>query len=149
MNQEEARAALAGATDAQMRLAAKMESCPPWRHAAFGLTMAVIVGSASLPLTLQMAGLAVGTLMVAAIFIWDRRRYGVFINGYRKGGTLPLTLVLLGVTMVLLISALHAREAGLSAPTKMAIAVAEFAFATATSVAWQRLYLRELRSGKL
>ena len=90
------------------------------------------------------AALAVGL----AIFLNDRRRYGVFINGYRRGATLPLTLALGGGMIVLLVASIHARDAGLSPWTKAGIAGLTFAFATAVSVVWQRVYLRELRGGR-
>ena len=148
MDRNEAAAALAGVDGAQQRLAQQIGNCPPWRHAAFGLVMAILVGSASVSLPVQMAGLAVAMALVLAIFLYDRRRYGVFINGYRRGATLPLTLALAGVTAVMLVASIHAREAGLSPWTKTGITALTFAFATAISVAWQRVYLRELRGGR-
>ena len=148
MDRNEAAAALAGVDGAQERLARQIGNCPPWRHAAFGLVMAILVGSPSLEMPLQMYGLPVALLLIVAILVYDRRRFGVFINGYRRGATLPLTLVLAGLMAVLLVASIHAREAGLSPWTKAGIAALAFGFATAVSVAWQRVYLRELRGGR-
>jgi len=148
MDRNEAAAALAGVDGAQERLAQQIGNCPPWRHAAFGLVMATLIGTASVSLPVQLAGLAVAMALVVAIFLHDRRRYGVFINGYRRGATLPLTLALAGAMVVLLVASIHAREAGPSPWTKAGITALTFAFATVISVAWQRVYLRELRGGR-
>ena len=146
MNRTEAAAALAGVSSAEHRLADQIGACPPWRHAAFGGVMALLVGGASLPLLLQSTTVAVGMALVALIVHYDRRRYGVFINGYRRGKTLPLTLLLLGGVLLLLIAQIHAREAGLSAWTKAGITALTFLYAVAGSVVWQRVFLGELRA---
>ena len=146
MNRTEAAAALAGVSSAEHRLADQIGPCPPWRHAAFGGVMALLVGGASLPLLLQSTTVAVGMALVALIVHYDRRRYGVFINGYRRGKTLPLTLLLLGGVLLLLIAQIHAREAGLSAWTKAGITALTFLYAVAGSVVWQRVFVAELRA---
>jgi hypothetical protein len=92
-----------------------------------------------------MAGVAVAMGLVAWLVYDDRRRYGVFVNGYRRGVTLPLTLALAAGMIALLVAAFHAREAGLSPWTKVGLAALAFALATGVSVLWQRIYLRELR----
>jgi len=148
MDRNEAAAALAGVDGARERLAQQIGTCPPWRHAAFGLLMAILVGSPSVSLQVQWIGLATALALMVLIFLYDRRRFGVFINGYRRGATLPLTLALAGVMAVLLVASIHAREAGLSPWTKAGITALTFAFATVISVAWQRVYLRELRGGR-
>lgn len=146
MDRTEAAAALAGVSGAEHRLAEQIGPCPPWRHAAFGFVMALLVGGASLPFPKQAASLVLGMALVALIAQYDRRRYGVFINGYRRGTTLPLTLALLGGVLVLMFAAVHAREAGLSAWTKTGIAGLTFLYAVAGSVVWQRVFLAELRA---
>ena len=148
MNQQEARTALAGATEAQMRLAKNIEGCPTWRHAAFGGVLAIFVGTTAVSSQVQMAGVAVGMGLAAWLFYWDRQRYGVFVNGYRKGATLPLTLALLGAMLVLIAIATWMRMSDLAWFSKLGLAAIAFALGTAASVKWQRVYLRELRSGK-
>ena len=148
MDRNEAAAALAGVDTAHERLAQQLGTCPPWRHAAFGLVMAILVGSPSLEMPLQMFGLPVAMALLVAILVYDRRRFGVFINGYRRGATLPLTLLIAGTMGVLLVTSIHAREAGMSPWTKAGIAAVAFAIATGVSVVWQRIYLRELRGGR-
>ena len=146
MDSNEAAAALAGISGAEHRLADQIGPCPAWRHAAFGLVMALLVGGASLPLLLQSTSVVVGMALVVLIVHYDRKRYGVFINGYRRGRTLPLTLLVLGGTLVLLVAQIHAREAGLSLWTKAGITALAFLLAVAGSVVWQRTFLAELRA---
>lgn len=146
MNSNEAASALAGVSSAEHRLADQIGPCPPWRHAAFGLVMALLVGGVTLPFAMQAASLAVAMALVALIVQYDRRRYGVFINGYRRGRTLPVTLLVLGGMLVMLFAAVHARENGLSIWTKAGIVALTFAFAVAGSVVWQRVFLAELRA---
>jgi len=146
MDTNEAAAALAGVSVAEHRLADQIGPCPPWRHAAFGFVMALLVGGASLPLPLQSTSVVLGMALIVLIVRYDRRRYGVFINGYRRGKTLPLTLLLLGGTLALLVAQIHAREAGLTLWTKAGITALAFVYAVAGSVVWQRTFLAELRA---
>ena len=146
MDSNEAAAALAGIGGAEHRLADQIGDCPPWRHAAFGAVMAMLVGGAGLPLVWQTTAMVLGMALVALIVRDDRRRYGVFVNGYRRGKTLPLTLLLLGGILLLLFAQVHAREAGLSAWTKAGIAALAFIYAVAGSAIWQRVFVAELRA---
>jgi hypothetical protein len=99
-----------------------------------------------MPFKVGLAGaiLAVG----AALYFSDRRRSGTFVNGYRRGRTMPLTFALLGVMLALLFGQVHAREAGLSTLTHFGLALLAFLMATWFSVIWQRIYLAELRGGE-
>jgi hypothetical protein len=147
MNPIEARAALDGMNDAQRELALKATQCPPWRHAAFGLVMAMLVGGIGFGPAIQMPLLALAMVGVALLVADDRRRYGLFVNGYRRGRTLPLTLALLGAMVATGAGEIHAREAGLSLGTKFGLAGIAFAVAVIASVAWSRVYRRELLEG--
>ena len=148
MDSYEAAAALAGVEVTHERLAQQVGQCPPWRHAAFGAVMALLVGSATVSMPVQLAGTALGMGLTAWIVMDDRRRYGVFINGYRRGATLPLTFALLLAVIALMFAALRAREGGWSPWSKAGIGVLAFAVATWASVVWQRVYMRELRKGR-
>ena len=147
MNPIEARAALDSVDAVQRDLALKATFCPPWRHAAFGAIMATLVFSQAMTMPLQAALFVVAMAAVAILVADDRRRYGLFVNGYRKGRTLPLTLGLLGVMLVTMFAEIHARTAGLSLATKLGIAGVAFVVAVAVSVAWNRIYRRELMKG--
>lgn len=108
--------------------------------------MALLVGGLALPLPLQTASIAVAMSLTAVIVQYDRRRYGVFINGYRRGRTLPLTLLLLVGMLALMVAEIHARREGLAEGVRLAIVAAAFLLATAGSVAWKGLFLRELKA---
>jgi hypothetical protein len=144
MDSNEAAAALAGVSGAQARLADQVGTRSPGRHAAFGLVMTLLVGGLALPLPLQTATMVVAMALVVLILRYDRRRYGVFINGYRRGRTLPLTLLLLVGMLALMLGEIYARGQGLGDGVKIALAGAAFLFATAGSVAWKRIFLEEL-----
>jgi hypothetical protein len=146
MDRNEAMSAL-GAIDGAQAALARAADCPPWRHAVFGGVMGVIILSGGIAPPLSFALLGIAFAGIAAIVVSDRRRMGMFINGYRKGATRPLTFVMLGVMLVLAFGEFHAREAGLSMMTRVALAVIAAAVATAMSVMWQRIFRREMGLG--
>ncbi len=143
MEKTEAMAALGTVGDAKAALA-RAADCPPWRHAAFGALMGTIVMSSGLGQPLNFVLLAAAFAGMAAIVVSDRRRMGMFINGYRKGATRPLTFVMLGVMLVIVFAEIHAKEAGLAMATRVGLAFIAAAIATAMSVMWQRIFRREM-----
>ena len=143
MDETEAQAALTAMEQANEWLAGAMD-CPPWRHAAFGAVMAAIVAAAGFREYFIFFYLP-AMLGVVLLVRSDRRRTGTFVNGWRRGKTLPLSIVLMGVMLVLIFAEIHARLAGLSAGTRISIGGVAFAIATAASVIFQRIYLAELR----
>jgi hypothetical protein len=143
MDRNEALSALGAVGDAKAALA-RAADCPPWRHAAFGGVMGLIIFSGGVEPPLNFALLAASFVAIALIVISDRRRMGMFINGYRRGATRPLTFVMLGTMIVIAWAEFHAREAGLSMGTRVALTLLAFAIATAMSVAWQRTFRREM-----
>ncbi len=147
MNPIEARAALDSINDVQRDLALKATYCPPWRHAAFGAVMALLVLGQGFDIAIMAPLFAVAMLAVVLLVADDRRRYGLFINGYRKGRTLPVTLALLGAMLAAMFGEIHARETGLALGTKLGIAAIAFGVAVAASIAWSRIYRRELLKG--
>ena len=129
----EAKAALARAAD-----------CPPWRHAAFGAVMGAIILSLGVPTPYNFAVQAVGLLGIAAIVVSDRRRMGVFVNGYRKGATRPITVLMLALMLVNGWAEAMEKEQGLSWETRAALPLFGAILATMMSVQWQRIFRREL-----
>ena len=100
MTYDEARTALAAKTIAEQELA-RLGTCPPWRHAAFAVLETALVISPVVPLVARFAILAGMLVGLALIVRSDRRRLGVFINGYRRGRTrlvvMPMLLAVLGL----------------------------------------------------
>jgi len=142
--QDEARAALAAKGIAQQELA-RAAVCPPWRHAVFGVVMAALVASPALPLPLRFGALVLILLGIAAIVASDRRRTGMFVNGYRRGKTLIVSLVMLVVLTALYMASARASDAGdFQAP--LLLAPVAFVAAVAGSVVWQRIFVAELNA---
>ncbi|MGX7894552.1 hypothetical protein [Tsuneonella sp. HG222] len=139
----EAAAALAAASATRASLA-HLTDCPPWRHAAFGLVMGLLVTGIGLPQPWQVATMVVSMAGVIWLKKWDERRYGVFVNGYRRGKTLPLTVALTAALLALIVIQVRLRAAGAPLPTAFAIGCAAFLVATSASVLWSRIFRREM-----
>lgn len=140
---EEAAAALEAMRESRARLAAAA-NCPPERHLAFaGLLGALVASQAASPFfTLGIEGLVF--IGIALVVLWDRRRTGMFINGYRAGRTQRVTFSLLAFALICLGLGIWLKLAyGLVwAPVALGVVVAIVAYVG--SSVWQRIYLREL-----
>ena len=142
----EARAALDSTAAARAHLAT-LGICPPWRHAAFGAIMALLVGGIGFDTEVQTACTVLALGGIAVVASYDRRRYGVFINGYRKGSTLKVSIgVLLGV-LALLILQIYLRDQHASTSVHLCVALAAFVLGTWGSVIWGRVFRREMERG--
>ena len=146
MDSREAREALAQVSATQVRMAEVVVNYPPWRHALFGALFFVLLGSITISSTVQFASAPFIFLAVYLIVRSDRARMGVFVNGYRRGATLPLSLIMLAVMAGLIIGAMELRVQGYSPGAKLALATAAFAIATLFSIYWQRIYVLELKA---
>jgi hypothetical protein len=68
----------------------------------------------------------------------------MFINGYRRGATLPVSGTLLVAMMALLVLQIRLREQGVEAWVPVAVAGLAFVVAVAGSVWWARVFRREM-----
>ena len=139
----EAAEALAAMRASQARLALAA-NCPPQRHFAFALLLGGLIATPALaPFH---ALLAEGVLLagIALLVRWDRRRTGMFINGYRAGRTRPLTFLLLAIVLALYAGGVVlSRHYGLWwAPLAAGTAAAPIAFQA--SVMWKRIFRQEM-----
>jgi hypothetical protein len=139
---DEARAALAAKGQAERDLA-RITDCPPWRHAAVGVVMAALVASPVLAMPLRFAVLVLVLVGIAGLMAADRRRTGVFVNGYRLGWTLIVSMVMLVALVGLFVVSARAGQAG-DFQTPLLLAAVAFVVATAGSVIWQRVFVAEL-----
>jgi hypothetical protein len=146
MSPAEARAALDSTAAARAQIAA-LGLCPPWRHAAFGAVMGLLVGGLGFPLGIQVASMVIAMAGVALIAAYDRKRYGVFINGYRRGATRPVVAVLLLAVLALMAVQIHFREHAAAPWVPFAVGGAAFVVAVAGSVWWSRVFRREMERG--
>ena len=143
ITQNQARAALAAKGTAEQDLA-RLAHCPPWRHATFAGVEAALVATPAFALPLRFATLAIILFAVALTVQSDKRRLGVFINGYRRGKTRLVTFPMLVVLMIFYGASCYFGLA-LHAPlVSLALAVPAFVTGWAGSVFWQRVFVREL-----
>lgn len=146
MDREEAEQALKALRTTQGRLAERAHWS--WqRHAAFGAVMGALVASYALPPAGAVLGLLLCCLAMVAIVVRDRRRDGFFVNGYRGGRTRGVTALLLLAALGALAVALIGKDHGHGwAP--LAAGAVLFVVATYASMAWERVYRKELGGGE-
>jgi hypothetical protein len=140
---DEALAALAAKDDAQRQLAAA-SLCPPWRHALFGLLMGGFVASPAIDLPQRYILIALLFVAIPIIVRSDRKRLGMFVNGYRKGKTRVVAFALLAIEMALYMAGMWR---GIEAHDHVAPLLLGLVGAVAGyfgSVVWQRVFVREL-----
>lgn len=118
----------------------------PWgRHAAFGVLLAGLTAAQAAPTPFNVWADVGLTFVALGIAREDRRRRGVFVNGWRHGRTLWVTLPVVLLAMAAgLLGLWLARERGLVwAP--VALGAALFPVGTVASKAWEQVYRRELQ----
>lgn len=130
----------------QARLAAAA-NCPPERHLAFAGLFGGLVATPALPVTWSLIAEGVILLGIVLVVRWDRRRTGMFINGYRSGRTRPVTFGMLAVFLILYSASMWlAREHGIYwAPLPLGVIAAAAGYYA--SILWQRTFRRELGVG--
>lgn len=127
--------------EAQMARAA---NCPPWRHAVFGLMMGGLVASPAFDMPIRMSILAFILAMIPVIIRSDRKRMGMFINGYRRGKT---RIVAIGIVIVELSIYAVSVVRGLDHNdhiTPLVLGVVGAVIGILGSMLWQRVFVREM-----
>lgn len=147
MDKHEAQAALAAMDKSREKIASLMEETPMWRHLAFGAVLAVITGTTPLGTALQASGTTLGMLGVILLLNHDRKTYGTWVSGLRPGKTLPLTIALIAGMVAMIIAGIHYRDTQQAGMVALAVTVATLAIGTLASIAWTKIYVRELRKG--
>lgn len=146
MDDRQARDALTAIAAAQLQLA-ETQTFPLWRHAALGGVMALLIAANAVPQAF-FAGLFIASMAgVVWLMKYDRRRTGTFVNGWRRGRTFPVSLVLFALLLGLVFLARNTRGDGYVSSEGLLAIVAAFALGTAFSLVWQRIYIGELREG--
>lgn len=143
LSKAEAASALAGIHASEARLAQRAAVCPPWLHAVFGLMFFGLIGAIAVSHGVQMIASAV-MIVVAVVLIRRQRQRGLFITGLRRDRTLPITLVMIGLALVLVVAALHMRDNDFSTWSKLALATIAGALFWALSVLRMRVFLHQL-----
>jgi hypothetical protein len=127
--------------EAQMARAA---TCPPWRHALFGLMMGGLVATPAFDTPIRFAILALLLYLVPVIIHSDRKRTGMFINGYRRGKTRLVVFAVLAVELSLYaVSVVRGLDHD-DHVTPLLLGAAGLVIATLGSLLWQRVFVREM-----
>ena len=106
--------------------------------------MALVVGAPAVALPLRFGVLAIIFAGIVLIVQSDRRRLGVFINGYRRGKTRLVTFPMLAVILGLYWLSSYFGEFRGERAVSLALAVLAFGLGMAGSMLWQRVFVREL-----
>jgi uncharacterized membrane protein len=127
--------------EAQM---AKAATCPPWRHALFGLLMGALIATPAFEFPIRMAILVVILCCIPIIIQSDRKRMGMFINGYRRGKTRIVAFGILAVELSLYaVSVIRGLDHN-DHITPLLLGVAGVVIGTIGSILWQRVFVREM-----
>ena len=139
----EAAEALAAVRGSQAKLL-QAATCPPERHLAFAALMTGLVACPAAPYPLMFAIELLMLVGVVLVALWDRRRTGMFVNGYRAGATRWVTFSILVVELGLFSLGywMAKREGATWVP--LVLTVPAFATALGGSVLWARVWKREL-----
>ena len=145
-SKEEALLALAAKGKVEQNLAS-LPLCPPLRHAAFAATMAALVAVPIFSLQMRFIALAFIFASIFLIVRWDKRRLGVFINGYRRGKTRMVTFPLLALILGLYFTSYYVSLSHRKPVIILALAATAFLICYLGSTLWQRVFVSELNAG--
>ena len=141
-----AREALEATQAARARLASAAD-CPPWRQAAFGGLMGGVVAAQAAPegwpIVLE------GLLAVAAggLYVYDRARKGVWLNGYRAGATRKVTFAMLAAFFLIYAGAVYLKFSHGLWWAPLAGGAAMAGVGVLASRRWSRAYRAEVEGG--
>jgi len=143
MQSMEARSALDAKQFAEAQMA-RAATCPPWRHGVFGLMMGGLVASPAFEMPVRMGILAALLLLIPVIIHSDRKRMGMFINGYRRGKTRVVAIGILVVELSLYAVAVVRGLDHHDSVTPLVLGAAGVVIGTIGSMIWQRVFVREM-----
>ena len=143
MDHSEALSALDAKRAAESQIA-RAATCPPWRHAVFGLMMGGLIASFAFEFAIRTAILVIVLACIPIIIRSDRKRMGMFINGYRRGKTRLVTFGILALWLPLYGISVHYSLDRNNHQMPLLLGLIGFAIGTAGSVLWQRVFVREM-----
>ena len=143
MESWDARSALEAKQYAEAQMA-RAATCPPWRHALFGLMMGGLVATPAFEMPIRVSILVILLAMIPIIIASDRKRMGMFINGYRRGKTRIVAIGILAVELSLYaVSVVRGLDHN-DHLTPLLLGVVGLAVGTLGSMLWQRVFVREM-----
>lgn len=143
MDQSEALSALAAKRQAEAQIA-KAATCPPWRHALFGLLMGGLIATPAFAFPLRMAILVVILCCIPVIIQSDRKRLGMFINGYRRGKTRIVAIGMLLVELCVYSISVYYGLGLNDHVMPLLLGLVGVLIGIAGSLLWQRVFVREM-----
>jgi len=143
MQSLEARSALDAKQFAEAQMA-RAATCPPWRHGVFGLMMGGLVASPAFEMPVRMGILTALLLLIPVIIHSDRKRMGMFINGYRRGKTRVVAIGILVVELSLYAVAVVRGLDHHDSVTPLVLGAAGVVIGIIGSMIWQRVFVREM-----
>lgn len=143
MDQSEALSALAAKHQAEVQIA-RAANCPPWRHLAVGALMGGLVASPAFDFAVRIAILVMILCAMALIVQSDRRRMGMFINGYRRGRTRVVAIATLIVELSLYALSVYYGLDLDNHVMPLLLGLAAVPIGAVGSLIWQRVFVREM-----
>jgi hypothetical protein len=137
------RSALAAKQYAEAQMA-RAATCPPWRHAIFGLMMGGLVASPAFEMPIRMSILVAILAMIPIIIHSDRKRMGMFINGYRRGKTRIVAIGIVAIELSLYAVSLIRGLDHHDHITPLVLGAVGTAIGIVGSKLWQRVFVSEL-----
>ncbi|MEN3972466.1 hypothetical protein WJS89_07270 [Sphingomicrobium sp. XHP0235] len=140
MENDDARAALDLVSRSDRKMVGQT-GWPLWRHAAFGLVQALFVLAWGLPVAAMAATIVVAIAATSWIVHDDRRRYGMFVDGWSSSAARPATWA----SVALFVGALAILFAAGDGPNHWSpivpiVTAVVFVGSTLLSIWWQKLY---------
>ena len=143
MDHSEALSALDAKRQAEVQMA-RAASCPPWRHGIFGLLMGGLVASPAFDFPIRMLILILILFSIPLIVHSDRKRMGMFINGYRRGKTRIVALGILAVELSFYAFSVIRAFDHHDHVTPLLLGLAGILIAIVGSMFWQRVFVQEM-----
>lgn len=134
-------------TEATRRHVAQRAICPLHWHVAFGLLMSTLIAAQAAP-PLATCILVLLTMVLMIIMLRAmRRRLGFFVNGWRRGRTLRVTVAVLVYCELLHWTGIWLKLGQHMVWAPLVAAALAFPGAVYGSYIWQRVYLAEMSEG--
>lgn len=143
MNPRDAAAALAQVELAQTRLAARAH-WPLYRHALFGLVEGLVVAAVAQPIAHAGALFVLAMALLVLCVQGDRRRDGMFVSGWQRGATRPLTIMIVLFALAMALASASLRDDNAMVPMGYMLGVITLAVCTAASLRWEKVYRTNL-----
>lgn len=143
MDHSEALSALAAKREAEAQMA-RAAQCPPWRHAAFGFMLGGLIASFAFEFAIRTAIMVIIVACIPIIIRSDRKRTGMFINGYRRGKTRLVTFGIIALWLPLYSLGVYYGLELHNHVMPLLVGLAAFVLATIGSVIWQRVFVSEM-----